>query len=72
MTAISEALTSVLKAHTAPQIDDRETDASRVFVEACRDNRYHFYTRALDLDDASEAAGVALLATKSFSSPEKI
>ena len=60
--AVREALTAALKARAAPQVDHRSVDASRVFVEACRNNRYHFFTRTLDLDNTSGAAGVVLLA----------
>ncbi len=47
---LHDQLTDILRTQAAPQINDRFVDASRVTVETCRRQRYHFFVRNSDED----------------------
>ena len=58
---IRGALTATLKANVPPAIGDRFVDAPRAVIEACRHNRYHFFSRAFS-EDSKEKSDFADLA----------
>ena len=45
---VHDQLTDVLRAGAAPRINDRYVDSSRVTLESCRNERYHFFVRNPD------------------------